>query len=114
MASAAEQEVWLARPGELIVSQVEELATRIGGRPLYPAGCPAVAPQLTACQACGNQLALILQVGQRSYCYIYAACADHASTWPAPCHCRLQEAHHRMGFHAAWPLCTSVCRRMRP
>lgn len=63
MASAASQEVWLARPGELIVSRVEELATRIGGRPLYPAGCPAVAPDLTACQACGNQLALVLQVG---------------------------------------------------
>ena len=63
MATAAKQEVWLARPGELITGQVEELATRVGGLPLFPAGCPAVDPRLTACQACGKQLALILQVG---------------------------------------------------
>ena len=61
-AAMSGQEVWIARPGELITSQVEELATRVGGLPLFPAGSPQLEAQHTTCGACGQQLALILQV----------------------------------------------------
>ena len=61
------QEHWVARPGDLIRlgHEVHELATRVGGLPVYPAGCNAPETAKTACQACGQQLALLLQVGGR-------------------------------------------------
>lgn len=65
---SADQEHWVARPGELVTDGVEETATRVGGLPLFPAGCPSPDPALTACQECGKQLALILQVGASTAC----------------------------------------------
>ena len=61
------QEHWVARPGDLIRlgHEVHELATRVGGGPLFPADGIPPGSEMTACQACGQQLALLLQVGGR-------------------------------------------------
>lgn len=62
-----DNETWVARPSDLILPShaVPLVATRVGGLPVYPSDCQPPAAELTTCQACGKQLALLLQVRRR-------------------------------------------------